>query len=56
MFIDRLIESIQEKNNPTVVGLDPKTEYVPAFIKDKAFKEYGKNLKGASEAILTFNK
>ncbi|EGD47200.1 orotidine 5'-phosphate decarboxylase [Ruminiclostridium papyrosolvens DSM 2782] len=56
MFIDRLIESIQEKNNPTVVGLDPKIEYVPAFIKERAFKEYGKNLKGASEAIIAFNK
>ena len=48
--------SIQEKNNPTVVGLDPKIEYVPAFIKEKSFKEYGVNLKGASEAIIQFNK
>jgi orotidine-5'-phosphate decarboxylase len=56
MFIDRLIESIQEKNNPTVVGLDPKIEYVPAFIKEKSFKEFGVNLKGASEAIIQFNK
>lgn len=56
MFIDRLIESIEEKNNPTVVGLDPKIEYVPAFILDKAFNEFGRNLKGASQAILEFNK
>lgn len=56
MFIDRLIDSIQQKNNPTVVGLDPKMEYIPQFIKQKAFKEYGTNLKGASEAILQFNK
>lgn len=56
MFIDRLIENIQEKNNPTVVGLDPKIEYIPAFIKEKAFKEFGVNLKGASEAIIQFNK
>jgi orotidine-5'-phosphate decarboxylase len=56
MFIDRLIESIQEKNNPTVVGLDPKIEYVPEFIKERFFKEYGMNLKGASEAIISFNK
>ncbi len=56
MFIDRLIESIREKNNPTVVGLDPKIEYVPSFIKDKAFKEFGINLKGASEAIKQFNR
>lgn len=56
MFIDRLIESIQQKNNPAVVGLDPKMEYIPQFIKQKAFQEYGTNLKGASEAILQFNK
>ncbi len=56
MFIDRLIESIKEKNNPTVVGLDPKLEYLPVFIREKAFKEYGINLKGAAQAILQFNK
>lgn len=56
MFIDRLIESIKEKNNPTVVGLDPKLEYLPAFIREKTFKEYGINLKGAAQAILQFNK
>ncbi|MCX7843401.1 MAG: orotidine-5'-phosphate decarboxylase [Clostridia bacterium] len=56
MFIDRLIEKVKEKNNPTVVGLDPKLEYVPGFIKDKALKEHGSGFKGASEAILEFNK
>ncbi len=56
MFIDKLIESIGEKNNPTVVGLDPKLEYVPEFIREKAFKEYGVTLKGASQAILQLNR
>lgn len=56
MFIDELIEKIKEKNNPTVVGLDPKIEYVPSFIKEEAFKEYGENIKGVSQAILKFNK
>lgn len=56
MFIDRLIDSIKEKDNPTVVGLDPKIEYVPTFIKERTFKEFGVNLKGASEAIIQFNK
>lgn len=54
--MDILIEKIKQKNNPTVVGLDPLLDYVPNFIKEKAFKEYGKNLKGASNAILEFNK
>lgn len=56
MFIDRLIDSIQEKNNPTVVGLDPKLEYIPSFIQEKAYKEFGANLIGAAEAIIQFNK
>ncbi|HHW30510.1 MAG TPA: orotidine-5'-phosphate decarboxylase [Clostridiaceae bacterium] len=56
MFVDKLIKKIIEKNNPTIVGLDPKVEYVPSFIKENAFKEYGRNLKGAAEAILAFNK
>ncbi len=56
MFIDRLIESIQEKDNPTVVGLDPKMDYIPAFLRDKAFKEFGVNLKGCAQAIIEFNK
>lgn len=56
MFIDLLIDSIKEKNNPSVIGLDPRIEYVPEFIKEKAFKEYGINLRGAAEAILYFNK
>jgi orotidine-5'-phosphate decarboxylase len=56
MFIDSLISKIIEKNNPSVVGLDPKLEYLPEFIKESAFREYGTNLKGAAEAILVFNK
>ncbi|HEY9060419.1 MAG TPA: orotidine-5'-phosphate decarboxylase [Pseudobacteroides sp.] len=56
MFIDLLIDSIKEKDNPTVVGLDPKMDFIPQFIKQKAFKEHGVNLKGASQAIIEFNK
>lgn len=56
MSLDRLIKSIIDKGNPTVVGLDPKLEYVPNFIKEERFSEYGETLEGASQAILTFNK
>lgn len=56
MFIDKLIGAVKEKDNPSVIGLDPKIDYVPSFIKEKAFKEYGANFKGAAEAILDFNK
>lgn len=56
MFVDLLIDKIKEKNNPSVVGLDPKIEYVPSFIKEEMFSQHGKNLKGVAEAILLFNK
>lgn len=56
MFVDMLIEKIKEKDNPSVVGLDPRIEYVPSFIKEDMYKEHGKNLKGAAQAILLFNK
>ncbi|MDQ2085240.1 orotidine-5'-phosphate decarboxylase [Herbivorax sp. ANBcel31] len=56
MFVDVLIEKIKEKNNPSVVGLDPKIDYVPTFIKKESFKKHGKSIKGAANAILKFNK
>jgi len=56
MFIDNLIDRIKEKKNPSVVGLDPRIEYVPQFIREKAFSLYGENLEGASQSILEFNK
>ena len=56
MSTDILIDKIKEKKNPCVAGLDPKLEYVPGYIVKKAFAEYGKSLRGASEAIWEFNK
>lgn len=56
MSLDRLIEKIKETENPSVIGLDPKLDYVPEFIKRKAFEKDGETLKAASKAILTFNK
>lgn len=56
MSLDRLIEKIVETQNPTVAGLDPKLDYIPAYIKEESFKKYGKNLQGASDALLQFNK
>lgn len=56
MSFDKLIEKIAEMQNPTVVGLDPKLEYVPEYIRKEAFEEYGTGMKGAAKAILKFNK
>ncbi len=56
MFIDKLIESIKAKKSPVVVGLDPRIEKTPQFIKDVAFKRKGENIEGISEALYLFNK
>lgn len=50
--MDLLIEKIKEKDNPTVMGLDPRYDMIPKFIQEK----YTKDIKGAALAILEFNK
>ncbi|MFI3226659.1 MAG: orotidine-5'-phosphate decarboxylase [Clostridia bacterium] len=55
MSINILIEKIQEKNNPTVAGLDARPEYIPAFIHAK-YADEKDGLKALSKAMLEFNK
>ena len=55
MSFDRLQEAIIAKKNPTVAGLDPKPEYVPAHICKECYDKYGETLEGAAEAIYRFN-
>ncbi len=56
MSLDRLIEGIIKKQNPTVVGLDPLLEYLPDHQRKEAFSRYGETLEGAAAAIVSFNK
>jgi orotidine-5'-phosphate decarboxylase len=55
-MIDRLIDGIIEKQNPTVVGLDPRLEIMPQFIKEKYFNEYDKTPKAVGKIFFAFNK
>lgn len=55
-MINTLVKKIQETNAPIVVGLDPMMSYIPKYIQEKAFAEYGETLKGAAEAIWEYNK
>lgn len=50
--IDKLIDKIKEKDNPTVIGLDPRYDIIPDCIKNK----YSQDLEGAGKAIIEFNK
>ena len=55
-MINKLVEQIQKKDAPVVVGLDPMLSYVPEHLTKKAFEEYGETLEGAAEAIWQYNK
>lgn len=56
MALDRLIQAVDRTGNPTVAGLDPKLDFLPAFLKEEAFAAHGQTLEGAAAAILAFNK
>ncbi|HHT97901.1 MAG TPA: orotidine 5'-phosphate decarboxylase, partial [Clostridiales bacterium] len=54
-MINKLVKKIQEQKAPIVVGLDPMIKFIPKFIMNKAFEEFGENLEGVSQAIWQFN-
>ncbi len=53
---DRLLDVIDEKKNPSVVGLDPRLWRIPDHIKEKAEKEASNPFEAAGKAIVEFNK
>ena len=55
MFIDRLIDSILAKNNPTVAGLDPDISYLPPFLLSEAYEAFGQTQHAVGAAIERFN-
>lgn len=55
-MIDTLVRKIQETKNPTVVGLDPRLNYIPKSILEAAYAQHGQTPEGASAAFLAFNK
>lgn len=50
--IDILIDKIKEKNNPTVMGLDPRYDMLPKCVVEK----YPTTLEGVADAIIEYNK
>lgn len=55
-MIDQLIQRIDELNNPTVVGLDPRQNLIPDHVLDAAKEEYGETLEAIAKAYFAFNK
>ncbi len=56
-FADKLMKAVREKGNPICVGLDPRLDKIPDFIKRKVLDEEDLTpTKAAAEALLAFNK
>lgn len=55
MSFDILQAKILDKQNPTVVGLDPLPDYVPGHIMDRHIADKGETLKAAADAFYEFN-
>lgn len=56
-FADRLLTEVKRKGNPICVGLDPRLDKIPAFIKRRVLSEGDYSPMGAAaEAIIEFNK
>lgn len=55
-MIDRLISQIEEKQNPTVVGLDPTYQMIPSFIKEEKLAQFGKTPRAVAEMFIAFNR
>lgn len=56
MIVDKLIERVVKCRNHTVVGLDPRLDYVPVKIREQAMAQTGSFAAGAGKAFLQFNK
>ena len=55
-MIKKLIDGIKKTEAPIVVGLDPKTDFVPKRILDKAIKEQGYTAEAIADSFFEFNK
>lgn len=55
-FADRLLEAIEKKQNPSVVGLDPRLKQIPSFIKEEQVAKSGRTFEAAANSIFEFNK
>ncbi len=53
---DRLLEAIDQKKNPSVVGLDPRLNRIPEHLKKEAKESTEDPFEAAEKAILEFNK
>ena len=54
-MISKLVEEIKKKDAPVVVGLDPQLKFIPGYILEKKYEEFGETLEAVAEAFYEFN-
>ena len=55
-FADRLNVQIKKKDSCVCVGLDPRLNQIPEYIREKHFKNHKNPFTAAAESIIEFNK
>jgi orotidine-5'-phosphate decarboxylase len=55
-FSDRLAKAIRDKNNPSVLGLDPRLEYIPESIREAGRRQVDNPFQAAAASIVEFNR
>ncbi len=53
---DRLLDAVDDKKNPSVVGLDPRLNNIPDHLKKEAMEGSSHPFQASGRAILKFNK
>lgn len=53
---DKVLDRIDSRENPSVVGLDPRFNLIPEFIRESMQERYGNSLKAVAESYLQLNK
>ncbi len=55
-FADRLLDAVDEKQNPSCVGLDPRLKNIPSFIRREKQRKYGSTFEAVGESFFEFNR
>lgn len=55
-MIQKLIDQIEQKKAPIVVGLDPTLAIIPQSLQQKYYNQTGETMESVGEAILSFNR
>lgn len=55
-IVDRLLDEIDKKQNPSCIGLDPRIGDIPNFVRDASVQIYGNNVEAVTDAMHFFCK